>query len=68
METEEKREKALKLFDVADVWAIGPRRAATLSYYRVKTAWDFTQKSESWVRKLFTVTGVRTWKHLLHIR
>lgn len=64
MDTEEKREKALKLFDIADVWGIGPRHAATLSYYGVRTAWDFTQKSESWVRKLFTVTGVRTWKEL----
>lgn len=64
MDTEEKREKALKLFDIADVWGIGPRHSATLSYYGVKTAWDFTQKSESWVRKLFTVTGVRTWKEL----
>ena len=64
MDTDEKREKALKLFDVADVWGIGPRHTATLSYYGIKTAWDFTQKSESWVRKLFTVTGVRTWKEL----
>lgn len=64
MDTEEKREKALKLFDVTDVWGIGSRHAATLSYYGIKTAWDFTQKPESWVRKLFTITGVRTWKEL----
>lgn len=64
MDTDEKREKALRLFDISDVWGIGPRHTAALSYYSVRTAWDFTQKSESWVRKMFTVTGVRTWKEL----
>lgn len=47
MDTEEKREKALKLFDISDVWGIGPRHTATLSYHGIHTAWDFTQKSES---------------------
>lgn len=64
MDTDEKRETALKLFDVSDVWGIGPRHTTTLSYHGIHTAWDFTQKSESWVRKMFTVTGVRTWKEL----
>ena len=64
MDTDEKPETALKLFDISDVWGIGPRHTATLSYYGIHTAWDFTQKSESWVRKMFTVTGVRTWKEL----
>ena len=64
MDTDDKREKALKLFDISDVWGIGPRHASALAYHDIKTAWDFTQKSESWVRKLFTVTGVRTWKEL----
>ena len=35
-----------------------------LNYYGIKTAWDLTQKSESWVRRELTVTGVRTWKEL----
>ena len=64
MDTDEKREKALKLFDVADVWGIGHRTVEKLNYYGIKTAWDLTQKSESWVRKEMTVTGVRTWKEL----
>lgn len=64
IDTDEKREKALKLLDISDVWGIGPRHTATLSYHGINTAWDFTQKSESWVRKFFTVTGVRTWKEL----
>jgi DNA polymerase V len=64
IDTEEKREKALKLFPVEDVWGIGWRHAKKLAYYGVHTAWDFTQKSESWVRREMTVTGVRTWKEL----
>lgn len=64
IDTDEKREKALKLFDIADVWGIGRRIAVRLKSIGVETAWDFVQKSESWVRRELTVTGVRTWKEL----
>lgn len=64
IDTEEKRIKALQLIDIADVWGIGRKHQAKLTYYGVRTAWDFTQKSESWVRRMFTVTGVRTWREL----
>lgn len=64
IDNEEKRIKALKQFDIGDVWGIGSRYRKKLEYYGVKTAYDFTQKSESWVRKMMTVVGVRTWKEL----
>ena len=64
IETDEKREKALRLMDVSDVWGIGPQHAKKLAYYGIHTAWDLIQKSESWVRKEMTITGVRTWKEL----
>ena len=64
IDSDEKREKALKLFDIADVWGIGFQHTKKLAYHGIRTAWDFTQKSESWVRKEMTVTGVRTWKEL----
>lgn len=64
IDTDEKREKALRLFDVGDVWGIGHRHAQKLRYAGIETAWDFIQKPESWVRKEMTVTGVRTWKEL----
>ena len=64
IDTDEKREKALKLFPVEDVWGIGYRSVEKLNYYGIKTAWDLTQKSESWIRREMTVTGVRTWKEL----
>lgn len=64
IDTDEKREKALKLFPIEDVWGVGWRNRDKLAYYGIKTAWDFTQKSEGWVRNLMHVTGVRTWKEL----
>lgn len=58
------REKALRLFDVEDVWGIGRRIARKLNYVGVKTAYDFTQKSRSWVKSRFHVPGERTWLEL----
>ncbi len=62
--TEEQREKALKLFDTGDVWGIGRRIARSLEYYGITKAWDFAQKSKSWVRSRYHVTGERTWLEL----
>lgn len=64
IDTDEKREKALKLFPVEDVWGIGYRSVEKLNYCGIKTAWDLTQKSESWIKRELTITGVRTWKEL----
>ena len=64
IDTEEKRVKALKGLAVADVWGIGRRTVGKLEYHGVRTAWDFTQRSEGWVRRELTVTGVRTWREL----
>lgn len=64
IDTEEKRIKALKLTNIGDVWGIGRRQAAKLEKQEVKTAYDFTQLSGSWVRKNMTVVGERTWKEL----
>ncbi|MBO5380520.1 MAG: Y-family DNA polymerase [Bacteroides sp.] len=64
IDTDEKREKALKLFPVEDVWGIGYRSVERLHNQGIKTAWDLTQKSESWIKRELTITGVRTWKEL----
>ena len=53
-----------KLFDIADVWGIGRRIGVRLKSIGVETAWDFVQRSEAWVRRELTVTGLRTWKEL----
>lgn len=64
IDTDEKREKALKLFPVEDVWGIGYRSVERLHNQGIKTAWDLTKKSESWIKRELTITGVRTWKEL----
>ena len=64
IDTDEKREKALKLFEIGDVWGIGHRNTKKLEYYGIKSARDLTQKSASWVQKELSVTGLRTWKEL----
>lgn len=64
IDTEDKRLKALKGLAVGDVWGIGRRTVKQLEYHGIHTAWDLTQRSESWVRRELTVTGVRTWREL----
>ena len=60
-----KREKALKLFDISDVWGIGKRQAAKLERHGVRTAYDFIRMPVKWVRKNMTVMGERTYWELL---
>ena len=64
IDTDEKREKALKLTAIGDVWGIGRQYAKKLEYYSIHTAWDFTQRSKSWVRHTMGVVGERTWLEL----
>ncbi len=64
IDSEEKRRKALQLFDLADVWGIGRRTLAKLDYYGIHTPLEFADKSESWVRSHFTKPGIQTWKEL----
>lgn len=64
IDTEEKRIRALHQLPIDEVWGIGRRHAARLKELGLRTAWDFTGKSEAWVQRLMTVTGVRTWKEL----
>ncbi|MEG1749571.1 MAG: Y-family DNA polymerase [Tannerellaceae bacterium] len=64
IDTEEKREKALRLLEIEKVWGIGRRSAKTLRYYGIQTAYDLTQRSESWIRRQMNAPGVHTWKEL----
>lgn len=64
IDSEEKRIKALQKTEVGDVWGIGRRLNKMLEYNSVKTAYDLTQKSRSWVRSKMTVIGERTWLEL----
>jgi DNA polymerase V len=64
IDTDEKREIALKLTNIGDVWGIGRQYSKKLQYYSVNTAWDFTQRSKGWVRQHMGVVGERTWLEL----
>lgn len=64
IDTDEKREKALRLFSVDDVWGIGRRIAKKLHLSGTHTAYDFTQLSRGKVKSQFHVPGERTWLEL----
>ncbi len=64
IDTDEKREKALKLTKIGDVWGIGRQFTKKLEYYSINTAWDFTQRTKSWVRQNMGVVGERMWLEL----
>lgn len=63
--TEEKRIKALKWLAIEDVWGIGRRLAERLHVLNVHTAYDFTQLSDQYIRKEFSVVELRLKKELL---
>ena len=64
MHRSEDIEKVLRSFPVEDVWGIGRRSAKKLQQMHITTAWDYTQLSETAVRKIFALPGFRTWKEL----
>lgn len=64
IDTDQKRLRALRLTDVADVWGIGRRSAARLHCSGINTALEFASLSADQIRALFSVTGERTWREL----
>jgi len=64
IDSDAKRIKALQMTGVGDIWGIGRQTTKTLEYYGVKSAYDLTQKSRSWVRNKMTIVGERTWLEL----
>ena len=64
IDTDERRHKALSLYPIEDVWGIGRQISRKLDYMGIRTAAQFADKKESWVRSHFNITTVRTWKEL----
>ena len=60
----DKRETALSKVPIKEVWGIGRRSVKKLEQTGIRTALDFTKQNDSWVNRLFGVTGLRTWKEL----
>lgn len=64
IDTEAKREKALKLTKIGDVWGIGNQYQEKLDRFGIKTAYDFLQMPVRWARQEMTVFGERVWREL----
>ena len=64
IDTEDKRRKALGMFDLSDVWGIGRRSCAKLLSLGVRTPLELADKPAEWVLRHFSKPGIDTWKEL----
>lgn len=60
IQNDAQREKALRWLPVGEVWGIGRRNQRKTDSVGVKSAWDFCTLSDDYVRKHFTVVGLKT--------
>ncbi len=56
--------KVLSKSPVTDIWGIGRRSGAMLATYNIKTAEQFRNAPEGWIKGQMGVTGLRTWREL----
>lgn len=59
IDSEEKRIKALKWLKIEDVWGIGRQHSKRLHTMDVRTAYDFTQLEDRFVKRQMAITGLR---------
>lgn len=59
IDSEDKQLKALKWTEIGDVWGIGSANAKKLRQIKVNSAYHFTQLNDNYVRKQFTIVGLR---------
>lgn len=64
LDSEEKIIKALKWLPVEDVWGIGRRHSKRLKAIGVKTAYDFIQLDDNYVKNKMTIVGLRLKRDL----
>ena len=64
IDTEEKRRKALSMFELADIWGIGARSFAKLQALGITTPLQFADKPGDWVLRQFHKPGYQTWLEL----
>ena len=64
IDTNEKREKALRLTPIGEVWGVGRRHLPLLQMRGVKTAYDLTLWNEGRVRSNLALPGIRMWREL----
>ncbi|MCR5886671.1 Y-family DNA polymerase [Hymenobacter sp. J193] len=66
LDTESRRERALRALPAADVWGIGRQYAQLLAAYGIRTAWELAGVSEAWARK--HLGGVVGWRLIQELR
>ena len=64
IDTDEKRRKALSMFDLADVWGIGSRSFEKLTSLGITTPLQLADMPGTWVQKHFHKPGYQTWLEL----
>lgn len=64
LDNQEKITKALKWLSVEDVWGIGRRHSKRLKAIGVKTAYDFIQLDDNYVKRKMTIVGLRLKRDL----
>tara|TARA_X000000950_G_scaffold227085_1_gene274103 strand:- start:28939 stop:30198 length:1260 start_codon:yes stop_codon:yes gene_type:complete len=64
IDSDKKRENALKWLKIEDVWGIGFRHTERLKNIKINKAYDFTGLEDGWVRKNMSVIGLRLKKEL----
>jgi len=56
--------RELNIFPVEDLWGVGRKYAKRLKHSGINTALEFRDADEDWIRKNFSVNGVRLQKEL----
>lgn len=64
IDNEDKRIKALKWTKVEDIWGVGRQHAKRLEALNIKTAYDFTQLTDDWVKNKMSIVGLRLKREL----
>ncbi|MDF1611628.1 Y-family DNA polymerase [Stygiobacter electus] len=64
LDNQEKITKTLKWLSVEDVWGIGRRHSKRLKAIGVKTAYDFIQLDDNYVKRKMTIVGLRLKRDL----
>jgi DNA polymerase V len=67
IDNNDKKVKALKWLKIEDVWGIGYQNAKKMATVNVKTAFDFTQLDNQWLKKNMGIVGLRLQQDLLGI-
>lgn len=65
IDTEIKKNKALRWLKCEDIWGIGRRLSKRLNYIGCRTAYDFSRLDDAYIRRNFSVVELRLKKELL---